>query len=238
VERWYTMADALNALKEEGAWLSFVAGSSQGGREWAAAYSIPCYGAIKEMADEALDLLRRYRLEDGSRKLAEIRQAVEALRGAPDSIFCVLEVWYHSALAYRHYLGEEFELAESNLTAAHDAARKAMELCDFLLPLAYVCSELAFQKIRIARNRRRWGEMAAQIDAVRGMLEGRHPLCTLGADRAVYISSLAEFCLRACTTTEEQALVGEMFRADLQLEGFDLFVHRIYVLPGFVIPYR
>jgi hypothetical protein len=232
------MADALNALKQEGAWLSFVAGSSEAGREWATVYSIPRYGAIKEMADEALGLLRRYRLEDGRRKLAEIRRAVEALRGAPDSIFCVLQVWYHSALAYWHYLSEELELAESNLAAAHDAARKAMELCDFLLPLAYVCSELAFQRIRIARNGRQWIEMAAQIDAVRGILEGRRPLCTLSAGRAVYTSSLAEFCRRACTTTEEQALVGRMFRADLQLEGFDLFVHRIYVLPGFVIPYR
>jgi len=232
------MTDSLNGLKEEEAWLRFVAGSSEAGREWAAAYIVPRYGAIKEMADESLDLLRRYRLEDGRRKLAEIRRAVEALRGSPDSIFCVLEVWYHSALAYQHYLSEEFELAERNLAAAHDAARKAMELCDFLLPLAYVCSELAFQKIRIARNRRRWAEMAAQIDAVRRMLEDRDPLCTLSGGRAVYTSSLAEFCHRACTTAEQEAMVGRMFSTGRQLEGFELFVHRVYVLPGFVIPYR
>ena len=232
------MADALNGLKEAGVWLGFVAGSSEAGREWAETYGAPRYGVIKEMADEALGLLRKYRLEDGRRKLADLHQAVEALRGAPASIFCVLEVWYHSALAYQYYLEEELECAERSLAAAHDAASKAMELCDCLLPLAYVCSELAFQKIRIARNGRRWDEMAAQIDTVRGMLEGHNPLCTLSAGRSVYTSTLAEFCRRACTTPEQEELVGSMFSADRQLEGFELFVHRVYVLPGFVIPYR
>jgi hypothetical protein len=233
------MPDPVTGLRNDSAWLGFVSRSSPQGQAWAADYGRPEHLEIKLLADEALGLLRRGRIIAGKARLDFARGRLQELAGAPQSVLCVLASWYHSAAAYYHYLRGDFDAAEQCLATAYDAARRGMDLERCLVPLAYVCSEFAFQRIRIARNRRRWDEMARQVAVVRGMLEDRTPLCTVGDGTPIFSATLREFCLGADGLDgEDRALVERMFSPEAQLVAFDRFVERAYALSGFVIPYR
>lgn len=217
-------------------WTHFVGRQSAEGRDWVADYAR--VRPIENACARALGLLRRRQYDAGFDELSKVEQALEPIGAGQEVTRHVLDRWYYGVLAYYHYCKEAFDRAETLMTAAHQAVASAISRGRFLMPLANHCHEFRLHKARIARNRRDWPAMRRYVDQVRDMMEDRRPFCDLDDGSPVYLSSIRDFyrSLGALTPSETQALSSLLDDQRRRLL-FERFVHRLYVLPGFVIPY-
>ena len=221
-------------------WLHFAARSGEEGRAWAELYRQ--HRPLVRRSDEALDLLRRRRIDQGRASLDRMAEGMAALaaspQAVPDSVRCVLDRWYQGTLGYYHYCRDEHDAAQRAMDLAHAAVSRAISRRRFLLPLANHCHEFRLHQARIERNRRGWKEMLARIEEARGMIEDREPLCELPGGEKVFMSTLRRFFegLGELTAAERQAL-DLFFDDDLRRRLFDRFVRRLRVLPGFAITF-
>lgn len=216
-------------------WLHFAAISGEEGRAWAELYR--GYEPLEAASIEALALLRGGRLDEGRAALGRLRGEMDAADDAPVSIRSVLDRWYFGVLGFLHYRLDEFAAAEAAMIAAHEAVSAAVGHCRFLLLLANHCHEFSLHRARIARNRRRWWEMAEHLERARGMMAERLPLCHLADGSAVFFSTLGAFYGRLPLTDGERAWLADLLDVEQRLRRFDRFAHRLQVQPGFAIPY-
>lgn len=221
-------------------WLYFAARCGEEGLAWAEVYRRQ--RPLVRLSDEALDLFRGRRIDEGRASLERMAEGLAALDAVPDgaplSVRCVLERWYQGTLGYYHYCCGEHDLAQQAMDAAHAAVSQAIARRRFLLPLANHCHEFCLHQARIARNRRGWQEMFARVEEAREMIEDRRPLCELEGGEEIFMSTLRRFfaSLGELTQPERQAL-DLFFDETLRRRLFDRFVRRLYVIPGFAIAY-
>lgn len=218
-------------------WVHFVASSGADGQLWAAQYRDEEVQAMVRGMDQSLALLRKGQLEAGRALLDEVSVRRERMPRVSTSIRHVLARRYHGLLAYYRYCLEDYDAAERELIAAHDAVVQAISRAPFLLPLANQCTEFRLHRARIARNQRRWAEMQEHIDVAQAMTEDRCPLCRLDDGTHVFYATLARFYdgLPALSDDERRDIVDVYEQEQRQLL-FLRFVQGLYVLPGFVIP--
>ena len=228
--------DQTSSERELYDWLHFVGRSSDEGRHWAEEYRQ--IQSMEELRDRSLLLLRRRRFEEGYELLAQLGEGLRSAEGAERSIRSVLERWYYGVLGYYFYCVEEFDQAERAMVQAHDAVAAAIGERRFLLPLANHCHEFRLHRARIARNRCRWVEMRSHVEEVRGMIQGRLPFCVLHDGTEVRLPALRTFYTSIPSFTEaEWVSVSHLLDDTALLRDFGQFVHGMYRVPGFVIPY-
>ena len=220
-------------------WADFIALGGAAGRHWLAEYELAGGMELHRWTEEALELLRRRRLDAGLALLEQAGALAAARPGdARDSIAHVMRRWYWAALAYLHYCQEELDQASQALERAHDAVRAAVEAAEPVLPLAPHCHEFRIQHARIARSRRRWSEMWSHIETARNMLQDREPLCIRSDGNPVHFADLARHYgpLSAYEGDDRKALVG-LLTDHYRLRYFELNLHWVYAPAGFTIPY-
>ena len=218
-------------------WDSFVSRSGDEAREWLLTYERPEHAAIARGADQALALCLRRRFEPARALLTEAAERLAALQGSRASIVRVLERWIHGVSAYHDYAVEDYEPAQRQLDLAAEAVRAAVDQDRFLAPLAHHCHEFHLHHARIARNRRRWDEMARELGIVRAMVENREPLCVLGDGTRIDYAMLAHHCAALPgTPAEDQESVSLFADQATRSQHYDSFVLALYLLPGVVIP--
>jgi hypothetical protein len=221
-------------------WAYLVAAGGERGRAWLEEFRLAGGFDLAAAASDALDLLRRRRLDEGRQRLADIDRRLAELEteGCAAAIVHVVRRWYFAALAYEPYVAEDFDGAEHTMRRAHAAVVAALEAERALLPLASHCHEFRIQRARIARGRRRWREMWGHIEAVREMLAGRAPLCTLaGGEEIDYAALAAHYQPLAAHDDEEGTVIGALLDPRLRLRGFERNLHWVYAPAGFLIPY-
>lgn len=217
-------------------WFHFVRRSGEEGRLWVEEYRHR--RPLEELSTRSLILLRGRRFDEGYELLARLGEALRSTEEIEPSVRSVLERWYYGVLGYYFYCLDSFDHAERAMVRAHDAVTAAIGERRFLLPLANHCHEFRLHRARIARNRRRWEEMRTHVEEVRGMMEGRIPLCVLCDGAEVRISTLREFYAAIPHPTEaEQGALAGVLDDSARLRNFDRFVHAMYLVPGLVIPY-
>lgn len=217
-------------------WLHFIRRSGREGSRWAQAY---CgHLALAGLCQEALMLFRRRRFTEGHAVLERAAAEREALADVDASIRSVIDRWYYGVLGYAFYTADAFDDADRTMDQAYSAVADAVQRESFLIPLAYHCHEFYLHRARIARNRMRWSEMRELVAEVRGMMEGRVPLCTLTDGRPVWISSVQDFYRSLAPFSDIEAAACRVLLDDeARLRGFDRFVHAMYQIPGAVISY-
>jgi hypothetical protein len=225
-------------LPDHDGWLYFAAVSGERGRRWEEEFRRPESFAILGITGRALPLLHRRDFEGGRRLLEEAEEALASLQTTRPSIRSVLDSIYFPLLAYYNYCVDEFALAQCHLDRGATAVAEAIALEPFLLPLAFRCAEYELNLARLDRQQRRWAEMRRHIDVALAMIRGSHPLCVLPGGTPI-------------TLPEVQAFFGTLPPVDPKWESFsrqltdgptlhhlfDLFILRVYAIPGFVVAY-
>lgn len=219
-------------------WLHYIRKAGDDGRHWADAYSR--YRHVAHLCDEALTLLRRRKASQGLAVLQEAGRERDAMNGAEPSICAVMDRWYYGVLGYYLYTVDAFDDADRVMRQAADSVADAVAREPFLLPLAYHCHEFYLHRARIARNRMHWAEMREYVDEVRGMMEGRVPLCTRPDGTPVVIGDVQSFyrSLAPMTEAERSGCRTLLDENGELMRGFDRFVRVMYQLPWAVIPYE
>ncbi len=216
----------------------FVALSGPRGYRWVEEYHAAGADRLGEEASRALILLRQGAHDAARERLAAIEEALEGyLRGEVPAVRHVVERWYASVLAYRHYREGDFDSALCALDRAEAAVRAAIELELSLLPFAHHCTDFRFQRARVARNRRRWREMAGHLEVSRDMAAGRAPICVLGDGRAITISALQAFYAALPLAAEDREALAGLLDDEVRIGTVERAIIRFCATIGGVIPY-
>jgi hypothetical protein len=218
-------------------WFQLVALVGCAGRRWVEEYRSGERLEIMQETFRTLGLLRMCRLEEGKNLLDSIENRLERAATGSVSFLRVLERHYYPVLAYYHYCAENFDEAERLLALSESAVQEILEAEPFLLPFADSCLDFAFQRVRIARNRRWWTEMQWHLSIVQGMMEDRLPLCRLRNETAVHLSTLRTFYGSLPLGATERASLSNLLDPESCSRTFHRITAEICVLPGFVIPY-
>lgn len=219
-------------------WPYFVSLYSEAGFQWAVDYGKPEHIKITDATLGALKLLRHRRIEPGLELLYSAKEGLKEIESRSPITFHVLNRWYFGAIAYYYYCIEDFEHARKALDQAHESIRRALELGDFLAPFAFHCHDFCVQRVRIARNQRRWQEMKLCIEKARQMVMGEQPFCVLGDGTPISLSTVKAFYTSLSPLTEEEETpLRSVFEDDIRLRLLRRTVSETYTMSGFVIPY-
>lgn len=218
-------------------WVHFVGRSGAAGERWARLYDAPEGEEVRRLTRSALRLLLARRTAEGERELERLAHHLRSLAGLPPSLRAIHHRWYYGARAYCFYCMLDFVRAESDLGRAEASVVEAIERDRFLLPAAQECPDFPHQRIRIARNRRRWDEMARQIDIERGMMCGERPLCVLSSGEAVRYDDLRPYFAALPLDAEERSYAESFLDAELRCAAFERSARGLYALGHLVIPY-
>jgi hypothetical protein len=217
----------------------FIARRGGEGERWVEEYTRPEHVELMARANRALQALRARRMREGRRDLKVVERLFRrAGSTTARSVHHILGRWYYGLLAYDFYCAEDFPGAESALDQGHEEVRQAIEIERFLLPYAMECYDFWLQRIRIARNQRRWPEVWRRIEITRQIATGERPCCVLSDGTAVGVLAVQEFyeCFEALTDMERRAL-RRVLEAESRSRHFRSILSEVYSPPGFVIPY-
>lgn len=217
-------------------WARHLAASGEAGRRWLETYA-PAR-AVEALTSRALHRLRRRETAAGRALLDDAARELETLEDrVPASVRAIADRWFQGSEAYYFYGVGELDRADAGMRAAHDAVARAVGLEPLLVPFAHHCHEFNLHRARIARNRRRWDTMWAQIELARERIEGRRPLCVLEDGGTVTMRELKDFYAALELAPEEREALRPFADDRLRRRIFERFVRGIYTLPDVVIPY-
>lgn len=216
----------------------FISLTGEPGRQWIADFKATELLQLTKWSEQAVALLRRRQSEAALDLFSRIERGLPAVNGVPPAGRQLFDRFYYGARAYLSYCREDWEGAHGDLQRAHDAVAASVSRVGFLLPLAQHAAELRLQRARISRNQNRWEEMRQHVQAVRGMMEDRAPLCELADGTPVFFSTLAEFynAIPSLLDAERESL-RNMLEPRQRLANFEMYVRWLYALPGFTILY-
>ena len=232
--------EALAAARSRSAqpnWFHFIALSGREGREWVQEYRQPEHLKLTEEISRALELLRKRQIDVAGDLLRKSEVSLAKIAPSCESVLLVLERIYYPVLAYYHYCIDDFEAAEDALAAAGNALRRGVMLNRFLTPLVDSFIDFTFQRARIARNRRRWGEIQHHLESVRGMIEDKLPFCRLCDGTAIGLTALRSFYRAIPLTEEDRASVSYVLDDGVLQSVFETTATDIYCQIGLLIPY-
>lgn len=188
--------------------------------------------AIRETLRNALKILKRGDLEQGSAMLIAVDAALRTLSTRFTSVPRVMRRQYLSILAYLHYRSGRLEEARTSLEEAHHEVQWLAESHPFLLPIAIQCVDIYTQSARIERHENRWREVERYLGILGEIYRDQRPLCVFSTGRSVRLSDLRRFF--AALQLDDPSLVGSWDPPP------DIIVHleeNIFTLPDMVIPY-
>lgn len=217
----------------------FVARQGGEGVRWAEEYTLPEHVALMSRTHDGLSSLRARQLEEGRRELREAERLLREARGASPGVYHLLGRWYYGALAYLHYVTEDFAAADEALDRASEEVRRAIQAGRFLLPYASECLEFWIQRVRVARNRRCWPEVRRRLETTRQITAGERPCCVLDDGSLIGFDSLRRFYSNlGSLTPEERRPLGRFLDEESRERYFGFVASEAYSLNGFVIPYH
>lgn len=217
----------------------FIARLGGEGERWAAEYTRSEHVDLMVGTNRALAALRARQIETGRRELQAVERLFYETEGvtAPE-VHHLLGRWYFGALAYLYYCIEDLPRAEEALDRAEEEVRRAIEIRRFLLPYATECCEFWVQRIRVARNHRRWSAMWKNVEVTRQIVSGERPCCVLDDGTEIGFAAVREFYSRfAGLTEEERRPLRWVLEEESWHRRFRSILAEIYTLSGFVIPY-
>jgi hypothetical protein len=216
----------------------FINLTGERGRIWVEEFRSTELMALTRSSEMAVTLLRRRRIEEAAGLFSDIDRRLPAVRESPRAGHQVFERFYYGARAYHFYLLEDYSAADADLERAERAVAAAVAAFRPLLPLTQHIAELRLQRARIARNRNRWGEMAAHAGAVRAMAGDRLPLCAPPDGEPIFFATLAAFygAIPTLTQQDRESLSG-LLDDGRRRESFETNIRWLYALPGTVILY-
>jgi len=219
-------------------WLHFAGRANAAGRDWTRMYGR--YAAGVEFSNQALELMRRGRLEEGVAKLKQFACSLDALGGdVSSSVRAVMNRWYYGVAAYHSYCLGDLAEADRSMCLAHEAIVEALSEADFLMLLSVHCQEFCLHQARIARNARNWTKLNDYLERARAMTEDRLPLCETRSGQRIYFSTISEF-LRSVgpLSAAEKETVRGIVEEDERKKLFENFVRRLMRIPDFAIAYQ
>jgi hypothetical protein len=226
--------DATTACKDSAyAWYDLVRLTGGEGARW-----VSEYGHLNDELAQimtAVPLMRRGKLAEGRAILVGVKEGIRAAEVADPSILDVAERWYRGALGYYHYCSGDLDEADREMAAACDAIVRAIARRPFLLGIADEAVELVVHRARIARNRCRWSEMHAHIDAALGMREGTVPYFVLPDGACVDLAAVRRWLDELPVPAGAQPVRAELQDPEQSRRSVDRFVRDVLRLPGFVI---
>lgn len=225
-------------VKNEYPWLELIAASGEEGAHWAAQYSQPEVDGLYTTTTGSLRLMVLGKLEEALAVLNGVKAKIDALpESYPPSISQVLECWYRGALAYYHYVREDFSAAEATLLAGHAAITRGIEMQPVILPMVYRCCDTWLHRSRIARSRRDWTAMKGHLETFCAIHRGDEPFCTLSDGKGLYFSDLDRY-FENVEATEELARYREVFCVGRNREAYsNYYAEAIYLIPWLPIHY-
>lgn len=217
-------------------WTHFIRRQGGAAEAWVREYER--HQELHALQFRALLSMRRRRLEEGRRQLAEYENRLDQAAETGTSLRFVLERYLHSVLGFYHYCRKDWEAAERAMNAARHAAVRAIETDAFLITQANSCYEFCLQKARIARNAERWETMFRHIDAARAMASGDAPLCVLADGTEICYETLVRF-YRSLGELDprERIIVDRLTTAESRLHLLEGLIRRILAFPELAIQY-
>jgi hypothetical protein len=217
----------------------FLARRGGEGERWVKEYTRPRHVELMARSNRALQALRARRMREGHRDLKVVERLFQkAGNTTARSVHHILGRWYYGLLAYALYCAEDFPGAEIALDQGHEEVRQAIGIERFLLPYAMECYDFWLQRIRIARNQRRWPEVWRRIEIARQIAYGERPCCVLSDGTTVDVLAVQEFYagFEALTDLERRA-VRRVLEPEIRSRHFRSILSEVYTPPGFVIAY-
>jgi len=218
-------------------WLHFIRKSSPEGARFAEQFQQKTVNH-PDLAFGAVAFFQKHQPDEGIKVLDEYKLLIREQETERELIDHVLLRWYYAALAYYYYCQDSYEEALNCLELAQRCLEIAINAHAFLVVLATDCEEFCLHKARVARNLRRWKEMKEHVAIARKMHEGTAPLCTLPGGSEVRFQDVKDFYLSIPDLKPDEVnSLRAIMDTNYRLSLFEVFVQRMYVLPGFVIVY-
>lgn len=183
----------------------------------------------------AVPVLRRGGLCEGEAMLAESWAGLNAIPWEDPSVEAVAHRWYYGALGYAHYCRADYEEADRVMALACDAMAQAVGRHRFLLVVVDEVVELVLHRARVARNRHRWAEMDAHVQAARGMRDGTVPYAVLDDGRKVWLSDVHAFLDELPLPDDARPVRPHLQRETDRRQDTDRCVRDVLRLPGVII---
>jgi hypothetical protein len=221
---------------EEGyPWRELVQVSGAAGAAWLERYRAS-EARVGRSIQAALPLLRKGRLDEGLEHLRLVEAHRGEVRAEQPGVYHVLGRFYHGELAYYHYVTGDLPRAEREMDAAAASVRRAIETHRFLLPIAPLVVDIPLQKARIARRRRDWAGMEAQLDAMYRMETGAVPLLVLADGTGVDYAALGRHFAGMDLGDHQRRPANRMLDVGCRLLELRRLTLRLYALPDLVVP--
>ena len=220
-------------------WMTLVARHGDAGAAWVEGFEKTPLPGLIDRADEALFAMRRREVEKGREILDEVRAEIEKCEAEhPEWPVVIVRRWLHGTEAFLDYLAGDFDAALDALAKAEAAVRRSLEGESLLMPLAYQSIDFVVQRMRVARNERRWEELERQVDRGRAMVDDRQPLFELADGRQIFNQTVLDF-YRACELSEgERRALEYIYAENRPVKRFESKISPINRPAGFVVPYH
>jgi hypothetical protein len=215
-------------------WAHFIARSCAEGEALVKVMSLPENREFLSCQRKALMLLRRGNLEDGFELLIDSGGYLDLISGVLSHI---LNRHHLPVLAYYCYCKEDFGRAENLLDRALEHTRRAIDGQRFLLPLAESAIEFQTQRVRIAREERKWEEMRRRLDVLEGELRDQIPLFTLDDGTIIKVRELKSYYERLDLSDDERGRLVYILDDTYRSRTAERIRDKMFCLPGFVIGY-
>lgn len=225
-------------FEQDYSWIELVlAGCRDEG--WAGVFRRNAPSILDELR-RGLALLRKKRLEDGSRALAAAWKKSEPLAQQHPSIRDLLGRFYWGAVAYLEYLEGRHDSAIRCLDAAKEAVIRAIDTRFFLLPMAPLLTDIPLQKARVALRRRRCSRFEEALLELRAIQLDRRPLCVLSSGDPIHYEDVARH-LRSlpphALSPEVRQAAEALMEVPIRMQGFMARYVEFYAPQDTLIPH-
>lgn len=201
----------------------FVSRGGQEGREWL--MSLQCSPPIEQRISEALSLLRRNHINEGASAIRELEKAILLMSpGLEDSACLLLDKFLSTLLAYQAYKLGNFATADKWLMRAGEALKRAIELRQFLLPLALDFGELETQRLRIRFAANDWHLARSQLDLMEQQATNAIPILVCSSHEIRYRDLLDRYLLLQPFSESEWAFISGWATVHRRLTGLGKLV--------------
>ncbi|MEM6797590.1 MAG: hypothetical protein AAF725_26720 [Acidobacteriota bacterium] len=168
--------------------LKIAAQRGPSGVEWAESYRSAEPVAVRRAGHQAIDLLRKDKIEEGFEALEAMVKPMRSVRADNPSVVSISERWFYGAFAYGHYKVENYEAALDSLDLADQAILRGFVADSFLIVLTPCAYEFTLHRARIERNEGRREGMERYLKLARGMVDNEMPWYVLPDGSEIYRS--------------------------------------------------
>jgi hypothetical protein len=191
VERTFGLDEELGVFDFENRyqWGGLIASTSEEGAEWTKIFQRESE-VLSSRIEHSLGLLRQGRLDEGEAELAEVARRLADVAQVDAAVCFILRRFYLGARAYFEYRRQDFEAAETTMSEVTEALASAIDANPAVLPVAAQAADVPLKRIKMARVRHDWPQVAAGFRELLALVEDEQPLCRLKDGTAVFHATI------------------------------------------------